>query len=142
MKIGAHDRQKKEKYRRKNLEKEKTGVGNKLACGVSIGAINAFFGGGGGMLAVPLLERSGYAQKCAHATAILVILPVSALSFLWYVFRGLYDLSLLIPVSVGVSVGGALGAKWLGKLSEKWVEITFAILQFVAGVSLLFMRGG
>jgi len=124
------------------MEKEKSERFRKLSCGVSIGAVNAFFGGGGGMLAVPLLEKSGYAQKCAHATAILVILPVSALSFLFYVFRGLYDLSVLIPVSLGVSVGGALGANWLGRLPEKWVEITFALLQLAAGVSLLVMRGG
>ena len=124
------------------MEEEKSDRMQKFLCGVSIGAVNAFFGGGGGMLAVPLLEKSGYAQKCAHATAILVILPVSALSFLLYVFRGFYDFSVLIPVSIGVSVGGALGANWLGKLPGKWVEIAFAVLQFAAGLSLFVLTGG
>ena len=55
-----------------------------IALGMGIGATNALFGGGGGMLAVPALKLLGHAEKQAHATAIAVILPVSALSFFWY----------------------------------------------------------
>ena len=114
----------------------------KMGLGAAIGAINAFFGGGGGRLAVPLLEKSGQEKKSAHATAILVILPVSLLSFLFYAMKGFYDWQLFIPVAIGVSAGGFLGAKVLGKLPKKWVEIAFAALQFWAGISLIFMRGG
>ena len=114
----------------------------KWICGASIGLINAFFGGGGGMLAVPLLQKTGLNAKSAHATAILVILPVSALSFCFYVFRGFYDVSLLIPVALGVSAGGILGAKVLGKLPEKTVRFIFALLQLLAGLSLIFVKGG
>ena len=59
----------------------KTQNAKKLLCGTAVGAANSLFGGGGGMLAVPLLCATGYAEKQAHATAILVILPVSLSRF-------------------------------------------------------------
>ena len=109
-------------------------------CGVAVGAANSLFGGGGGMLAVPLLQKTGYKEKEAHATAILVILPVSLFSFLLYFFRGLYDFSVLLPTAIGVSFGGALGAALLGKLPVKTVNLIFAFLQAAAGIFLFFSR--
>lgn len=110
----------------------------KTVCGTLTGAANSLFGGGGGMLAVPLLQKTGYSEKQAHATAILVILPVSAFSFFLYFLRGLYDFSVLIPVALGVTAGGALGATLLGKLPVKAVGLTFAVLQAFAGLFLFF----
>ena len=136
------------KREKKTSEKAKNKEGffmeNKLkkaVSGVCIGGANAFFGGGGGMIAVPLLQKTGCSQKCAHATAILVILPVSALSFFFYAWKGFYQFSVLIPVAMGVSAGGFLGAKWLGKLPENAVQFVFAILQLLAGLSMFFSFG-
>ena len=92
------------------------------------------------MLAVPLLQRTGLNEKAAHATAILLILPVSLLSFLLYVKEGAYDFSVLIPTAAGVTAGGFLGANLLGKLPVKTVNLLFAGLQLIAGISLLFGR--
>ena len=108
-----------------------------LALGGGIGAVNALFGGGGGMLAVPALQGLGLDQKQAHATAILVILPVSALSFLWYLFGGLYDINIIIPTAIGTLAGGLLGAKLLGVLPVKTVTVIFAVLQAAAGLWML-----
>ena len=112
--------------------------GKRLSVGLAVGIANSLFGGGGGMLAVPLLQATGYENKRAHATAILIILPVSLFSFLLYLARGLYDFSVLIPTALGVTLGGALGAKLLGKLPVKAVNFLFAFLQLVAGVFLFF----
>ena len=111
-----------------------------FSCGVAVGLANSLFGGGGGMLAVPLLQKVGYTEKKAHATAILVILPVSVFSFLLYFFRGLYDFSVLVPTAIGVTAGGALGAALLGKLPTKTVNTVFALLQAAAGAFLLFSK--
>ena len=109
----------------------------RMACGVAVGAANSLFGGGGGMIAVPLLQRTGLNEKRAHATAILLILPVSIFSFLFYALQGFYNPSVLIPTSLGVTAGGLLGAQLLGKMPTKVVNLTFAVLQALAGVFLL-----
>ena len=109
----------------------------RIVCGGAVGAANSFFGGGGGMIAVPLLEKTGMSEKEAHATAILLILPVSLLSFLFYFFKGAYDFSVLIPTALGVTLGGGIGANLLDKMSIKMVGVVFAVLQLAAGVFLI-----
>ena len=92
------------------------------------------------MLAVPLLISLGMKEKQAHATALLIVLPVSACSFLFYVLNGTYDMAVLIPTALGVTGGGALGAVLLQKLPLKVVQICFAVLQLGAGIYLFLGR--
>ena len=106
--------------------------------GAAIGSANGLFGGGGGTLAVPLLQKTGLNGQKAHATAILVILPVSFFSFLLYAFSGFYDFSVLVPTALGVTFGGLLGAKLLKILPMKIITLIFALLQAFAGVWMLF----
>jgi uncharacterized membrane protein YfcA len=119
---------------------EKSRHMEKLFCGAAVGAANSLFGGGGGMIAVPLLQKTRMDERRAHATAILIILPVSLVSFLFYVFQGAYDTGVLIPTAIGVTAGGLLGAKLLGKLPIKIVGLLFIFFQALAGISLLFFR--
>lgn len=108
-----------------------------IVCGAATGAANGLFGGGGGMIAVPLL-RARAGRKAAHATAIAVILPVSLLSFLLYAFRGFFDFSVALPVAIGGFAGGFAGAKLLCVLPEKAVFYVFTGLQLIAGLWLVF----
>lgn len=124
-----------EDMRKETQKKEKF---SGIISGILVGIANSVFGGGGGMLAVPLLQRTGLEEKEAHATAILVILPVSLLSFVVYAVRGYSEFSVLIPTALGVVFGGILGAKWLKKLPTKTVNILFAALQALAGIFLCF----
>lgn len=124
------------------MEKSKQKNGRRMVCGGLVGAANSIFGGGGGMIGVPLLQKTGMAEKQAHATAILLILPISLLSFVLYAAQGLYDFEVLIPTAIGVTAGGALGAKLLGKLSERRVSVLFALLQAAAGAFLFFAKRG
>ena len=110
---------------------------NKLAVGVGIGLVNGAFGGGGGMLAVPALTKLGLQDKQAHATAILVILPVCLLSLLPYLFGGFLQAELAIPTALGVLAGGGLGAKLLFGLPTRRVGQLFALLQALAGIFLI-----
>ena len=109
-----------------------------ILCGVAVGTANGVFGGGGGMLAVPLLQKTGLDGQKSHATAILVILPVSLFSFLLYAFRGFCDFSVLVPTALGVTFGGLLGAKLLNLLPMKIISLVFAFLQAFAGIWMLF----
>ena len=112
----------------------------RIVCGGAVGLANGLFGGGGGMIAVPMLQNTGLDEKGAHATAILLILPVSLLSFFFYAWKELYDFSVLIPTALGVTAGGALGAWLLGKLPVRIVNIVFACLQALAGIFMFFFR--
>ena len=122
------------------MEKGKKVKAANMFCGAIVGAANSLFGGGGGMIAVPLLQKTGMREKTAHATAILLILPICLTSLVVYFWRGLYDFSVLIPTSIGVTLGGWMGAKLLGKLPVKTVNVLFAILQAAAGIFLLFRK--
>ncbi len=127
-------------FEEKNVQETTKKAMRQIFIGSGVGLANSLFGGGGGMLAVPMLKKTGLEEKRAHATAILLILPVSVASFLLYVFKGNYDAQILIPTAVGVTLGGALGATLLDKLPAKSVAKLFALLQLVAGISLLFFR--
>lgn len=60
--------------------------------GCGIGFINGFLGGGGGVLVVAVfLALYALPQKNAHATALLVILPISLISALVYLLNGSVD---------------------------------------------------
>ena len=122
------------------LKVGKKGKFSRIACGVLVGIANSLFGGGGGMLAVPLLQKTGLNEKQAHATAILIILPVSILSFFIYLFGENFEGAVAIPTALGVVAGGVLGAKFLQKLQSKWVAVAFAILQGFAGAWLVLAR--
>lgn len=109
-----------------------------VAGGLGLGLINGLFGGGGGMIAVPLLaDVLNYPRKQAHATAILIITPVCVVSALTYLINGFIDLSIIIPAALGNVAGGLLGAEALGKLPKIWVDITFIAIMFVAGLRMV-----
>lgn len=107
--------------------------------GAIAGLLNGLFGGGGGMVVVPLLTNVLKEEpRIAHATAILIILPMSILSGLLYAVFGNYDFSLGLPVGIGVIVGGVLGAVLLKKLSNYYLTVIFCVVMLIAGAKMLF----
>ncbi len=109
----------------------------KILGGALIGTLNGLLGGGGGMVAVPLLERTMPSRK-AHATAIAVVLPASALSALVYLFLRPVSLSVLLPSALGVALGGYFGAKLLPVLPVRATDLLFGVLMLLAGIRMLF----
>jgi len=106
--------------------------------GTAVGFINGFFGGGGGMLGVPLLNKGlKESTKTSHATAILVILPITIVSSIFYGLHGYFNLQQTLAVGAGVFIGGIVGAKLLKKLPANIVATTFAIIMMVAGVKMV-----
>ena len=106
--------------------------------GISIGFLNGFFGGGGGMVAVPMLQNVlKFDVKKSHASAIFIILPLCITSAITYAVAGSFDFSNGWFVSLGVLGGGVIGALLLKKLNSKIIEFIFAILMIVAGSKLV-----
>ncbi len=109
------------------------------AAGCAVGAVNGIFGGGGGMIVVPLLTSVGKKPPLvAHATAILIILPVSLASSVVYLCSGLFETELFLAVGIGVLAGGFAGARLLGKISPAVATLVFAVVMLAAGLRMLF----
>ncbi len=119
--------------------KEKKSKIMSVFAGVATGFVNGLFGGGGGMIAVPLLKSAlKKPTKEAHATAILIILPLSVASGILYASFGAFDLSIGLPTTFGVFVGGIIGAFALSSLSSDTITFIFNIAMALAGVKMLF----
>ena len=109
------------------------------AFGLCIGFLNGFFGGGGGMVCVPFLEKVlKKPTKVSHATAILIILPVSAVSAIVYILAKKFEWQTGLPAGGGVLIGGLLGALLLSKISNGVLRTVFALVMIAAGIKLLF----
>ncbi len=112
---------------------------NRVFAGLLTGIINGLFGGGGGMVAVPLMKNLlGYDEKRAHATAILVIAPVCAASAVTYIINGYFAADVILPAAIGSVAGGLAGAELLDKLPEFWVNAVFLVVMLAAGLRMLF----
>ena len=106
--------------------------------GALTGLANGFFGGGGGMIVVPLMTfLLKMKSKKAHATALAIILPITLVSACIYFISGEFDFKIGIPSGIGVVAGGIVGAWLLGKISSKWLTKTFAVVMLVAGIKAL-----
>ena len=91
------------------------------------------------MIVVPILIwLMKYEEKIAHATAILLILPLTIVSGIFYAVFGNFDIKAGIPTGVGVVLGGVIGALLLSKLKSKTLGIIFSVIMLVAGVKMLF----
>lgn len=109
----------------------------KICAGGAVGLANGLFGGGGGMIAVPALARTGLCARRAHATALAVVFPASLTSALVYLCFGLVPFALLLPVALGAATGGFFGAKLLARVSARSVTLVFAAFMLAAGVRML-----
>lgn len=109
-----------------------------ILCGAAIGFVNGFFGGGGGMLCIPILIYVlNQPVKKAHATAMVIILPISIVSAFFYFNAGALSLPILLNAGTGIFAGGLLGSFILPKVSDKIIRFIFSTLMLIAGIKLL-----
>ena len=112
----------------------------KIMIGCVTGFANGLFGSGGGTIVVPAMERFlGVEEHKAHATAIAVILPLSVLSLLIYLWKtGLGDVwQTALWASAGGLAGGFVGAKLLNKVSGIWLHRIFGVFLIAAAVRMI-----
>lgn len=109
-----------------------------ILTGLFIGISNAVFGSGGGMIAVPYLNKKGLTQNEAQATAITVILPLTVISCTVYYFRGNFDIvSALKYIPFGF-VGAIIGSFVLKKAPSGILRKAFSLFMIWAGLRLIF----
>jgi len=109
-----------------------------IPVGLVVGLANGLFGAGGGTLLVPALERfKPLETHKAHATALAVILPLSVVSAMIYIWGVDVDWAAVVFVSAGGVVGGVIGAKLLTKLSAGWLNMMFGLFLAAGAIRML-----
>lgn len=106
--------------------------------GFAVGVINGFLGAGGGMLAVPLLKKQELEQKQAHASAIAVIFPLTAISAALYLLNGKVQFSQALPFLPAGAVGALLGIWLLPRMPDKLLRKIFSVFMIWAGVRMIW----
>lgn len=102
------------------------------------GFATGVFGGGGGMIIVPILTGLyGLQPTKAHATAIATIFPLCLVSVIFYLTHGGWEWKSGLVVSAGVVVGGIVGALAMKKIPANWLQPIFYILMIVGGIKML-----
>lgn len=108
--------------------------------GIIIGLTNGIFGSGGGVSAVYMFEK--YARldaRKSHATAVAVILPVSVVSAVIYLFKADILIKSILLASVGGVIGSILGAFLLNKVSNNIIHKIFGIFMIISAVRMIMV---
>ena len=105
--------------------------------GSIIGLLNGFFGSGGGVIAVPVLEKDCSPNE-AHATSVALIFMLSMVTALFYGFSGNLDFKTaweFIPWGI---LGAVSGAFFLKNIKAQWLKRLFGAVIIIAAVRMLF----
>lgn len=105
--------------------------------GFGAGVINGLLGAGGGMVVVPLLSALGVRGKKSHATALMVIVPLSLVSAILYLVQGRVTVMDALPWLPGSLLGAYLGSRLMPKISTGWLKLVFGGLMLWGGIRLL-----
>lgn len=106
--------------------------------GFVAGILNGFFGAGGGLLVVPMLSSLNIEQKKAHATSIAIILPLSVISAVMYIIKGIrIDIIQLTIFTVLGLVGAVIGSYLLMKVKNQLIRRIFGIIMIVSAIRIL-----
>ena len=114
--------------------------------GILAGAANGCFGGGGGMVLLPLLTRwCRVEEKKAFATCVAVILPFCVVSAAVYLLRTPFDITQALPYLLGglagekvsIQVFRFVGGRLFPRVPAPWLRYLFAAFLVYGGVRYL-----
>lgn len=106
--------------------------------GLLAGFTSGLFGVGGGIVIVPaLVVLAGFPHKLATGTSLSAIVPISIAGIVGYATAGEIDWAAAACVSGGAVVGAVVGTRWLVRISQPVLQITFAGAMLVAAARML-----
>lgn len=112
-----------------------------LLIGFGAGFLNGLLGAGGGILIVyglrHLLKDSPVDPHAIFASAIAVMLPLSAISAILYLRNGHLEAASVGLLALPAIAGGAIGALLLRRLSPRALSRLFAAVVLVSGLVLV-----
>lgn len=123
-----------------------------ILLGAAAGLFNGLLGAAGGILLALFLPHMTLPsvlmgkgevttledRRDVLATSMAVMLPVSAVSFVTYLARGIRPhFGLSVSILLPAALGGVLGAYLLTRLSAPFLRRLFALLVLIAGLRML-----
>ncbi len=106
--------------------------------GFVAGIFNGFFGAGGGLLVVPMLESLGIEPRKAHATSIAIILPLSIISATVCIIKGVtFKLHQLVTLTSFGVIGAVIGSALLVKIPSKIIKRIFGVIMIISSIRIL-----
>ncbi len=104
--------------------------------GIVTGIINILIGACGGIVAVETLKLNSVSQNKSHATAIAIILPLTIVSAILYMYRGNVSLSESYVFLIPGIIGSFIGAYILKKINENVLNKVFSAFIIYSGIRM------
>jgi len=109
-----------------------------VAIGLAAGVFSAFFGVGGGIIAVPLLILvAGLPERAATATSLLAIAITASAGVIVFGLRGEVEVGYAALVGLPAAAGAVAGSAWQQHVQTSTLTYGFAVLLTALGVWLL-----
>jgi len=109
-----------------------------VAIGLAAGVFSAFFGVGGGILAVPLLILFvGLPERVATATSLLAIAITATAGVIAFALRGHVEVEYAALVGLPAAVGALAGTALQQRVRASTLTYGFAVLLMGVGMWLL-----
>ena len=109
-----------------------------VAIGLAAGAFSAFFGVGGGIVAVPLMILfAGIPERVAAATSLLAIAITASAGVVVFSLKGQVEVDYAALVGVPAALGALAGTSFQQRIRTSTLTYGFALLLMGVGVWLL-----
>jgi uncharacterized membrane protein YfcA len=109
-----------------------------VAIGLAAGVFSAFFGVGGGIIAVPLLILAvRLPERAATATSLLAIAITASAGVIVFAFRGEVNPAYATLVGLPAAIGALAGTTWQQRVHTTTLTYGFALLLCAIGTWLL-----
>lgn len=103
--------------------------------GLCAGCLNGLFGGGGGMLLVPILSRTKTVGKeRLFPASVAIILPICVVSLF---LSPEISIAPIIPYLIGSGIGGTAAGLWGKKIPVLWLHRGLGALIIWGGIRYL-----
>lgn len=109
-----------------------------VAIGLAAGVFSAFFGVGGGVIAVPLLILvARLPERSATATSLLAIAITASAGVVVFGLRGEVNVGYAALVGLPAAAGALAGSAWQQRVRTSTITYGFAVLLTAIGIWLL-----
>lgn len=110
----------------------------KIIIGILAGLVSGLFSTGGGMILVPaFIYLIKLSEKQARTTSIACVLPMVLVSSIFYVKSRYINWQIAIFCAIGGIIGGYFGTKYLNKIPDKILKISFLVFLIYASIKMI-----